>query len=231
MDKKNRIIVCILCCFFNVPLAKSLQQSDWLAMYNPCWTSQSKNASESMPCGGGDVGMNVWVENNEVLFYLSRSGVFDENNVFPKLGRVRLNFSPNPFEGAEFRQELKLRKGYVEIEAVKEGRKTTIQIWADVFKPVVEVNVISDQALTMIAVYENWRTEPLIWNEEGRVRASIAYRGAPVKAVIQPDSIILEEKGVLWYHRNREKTVFDLTVEQQQLEAIKKQLLASKNAV
>lgn len=224
MDKKNRIIVCILCCFFNVPLAKSLQQNDWLAMYNPCWTSQSKNASESMPCGGGDVGMNVWVENNEVLFYLSRSGVFDENNVFPKLGRVRLNFSPNPFEGAEFRQELKLRKGYVEIEAVKEGRKTTIQIWADVFKPVVEVNVISDQALTMIAFYENWRTEPLIWNEEGRVRASIAYRGAPVKAVIQPDSIILEEKGVLWYHRNREKTVFDLTVEQQQLEAIKKQL-------
>ena len=27
-------------------------------------------------CGGGDIGMNVWVENDDVLFYLSRSGSF-----------------------------------------------------------------------------------------------------------------------------------------------------------
>ncbi|MDE5571054.1 MAG: hypothetical protein K2I86_03230 [Prevotella sp.] len=31
------------------------------------WTSPSKNSSESMPCGGGDVGMNVWVQNGAVL--------------------------------------------------------------------------------------------------------------------------------------------------------------------
>ena len=30
--------------------------------YNIAWNSQSKNALESMPCGGGDIGMNVWVE-------------------------------------------------------------------------------------------------------------------------------------------------------------------------
>lgn len=38
------------------------------------WTTQSKNSSESMPCGGGDIGMNVWVENGDVLVYMSRSG-------------------------------------------------------------------------------------------------------------------------------------------------------------
>ena len=26
------------------------------------WTMQSRNSSESMPCGGHDIGMNVWVE-------------------------------------------------------------------------------------------------------------------------------------------------------------------------
>ena len=41
------------------------------------WTSQSKNSSESMPCGGHDIGMNVWVENGDVLFYASQSGWFD----------------------------------------------------------------------------------------------------------------------------------------------------------
>ena len=31
--------------------------------YNVVWTTQSKNSSESMPLGGGDIGLNVWVEN------------------------------------------------------------------------------------------------------------------------------------------------------------------------
>ena len=34
------------------------------------WHSQSKNSSESMPVGGGSIGMNVWVENGDIYFYL-----------------------------------------------------------------------------------------------------------------------------------------------------------------
>jgi hypothetical protein len=58
--------------------------------YNVVWNSPSKNSSESMPCGGGDVGLNVWVEDGDILFYLSKSGTFDENNTLLKLGRVRI---------------------------------------------------------------------------------------------------------------------------------------------
>ncbi|RYD72996.1 MAG: hypothetical protein EOP55_17855, partial [Sphingobacteriales bacterium] len=47
---------------------------------NVIWTSQSHNSSESMPVGGGDIGLNLWVEKGEVYLYLSRSGTFDENN-------------------------------------------------------------------------------------------------------------------------------------------------------
>ena len=62
----------------------------WGQPANLVWNTQSRNASESMPCGGGDIGMNVWVENDDVLFYLSRSGSFDENNtsVRPSSGTV-----------------------------------------------------------------------------------------------------------------------------------------------
>ena len=197
---------------------------DWLDAYNPCWTTQSRNSSESMPCGGGDVGMNVWVEQNEVFLYLSRSGVFDENNVFPKLGRLRLSFQPNPFEGASFRQELKLRDGYMEIEAEKDGKKTRIEIWANVHIPVAEIAVRSDEPLTMEAAYENWRFTPLVWDKNGQERASIAFRDAPMKAVIQPDTVTHDGKRILWYHRNRKQTLFDITVKQQQLEAVKEQM-------
>ena len=216
------ILIIFLCCFSDNAIA--LEKKDWLDNYNPCWKTQSKDASESMPCGGGDIGMNVWVENNELLFYLSRSGTFDENNVMPKLGRVRLSFTPNPFEGAQFRQELKLKDGNVEIEAIKEGKRTVIEIWANVFSPVIELSVRSDESLHVLATYESWRTEPLVWNEKGRVRASIAFRDAPIKAVIQPDSVLLKDDMVLWYHRNQEETLFDWTVDQQQLESVKSHL-------
>ena len=31
------------------------------------WTTPSHHSSESMPCGGGDIGMNVWVEDGDIL--------------------------------------------------------------------------------------------------------------------------------------------------------------------
>ena len=65
---------------------------------NFIWNTPSQNSSESMPCGGGDIGMNVWVEDGDVLFYVSRSGCFDENNTLLKQGRFRLRLHPNPFE-------------------------------------------------------------------------------------------------------------------------------------
>lgn len=222
INKKSILGGLLLFCFGISPTMA--QEFDWLRQYNPVWTEQSKDASQSMPCGGGDVGMNVWVENNEVLFYVSRSGVFDENNVFPKLGRVRLSFTPNPFEGATFRQELKLEDGYVQLEAVKDGKRTEIQIWSNVFTPVVEVKVSSEEQIRFHATYETWRYEPLVWNIPGQERASIAFRNAPIKAVIQPDSVAFADKGVMWYHQNSERTLFDVTVLQESLGGVMQQL-------
>ncbi len=216
------LFLCLV--IFNACSVCTAHEFDWLRQYNPVWTEQSKDASESMPCGGGDIGMNVWVENNEVLFYVSRSGVFDENNVFPKLGRVRLSFTPNPFENATFKQELKLEDGYVQIEAIKDGKRTEIQIWSNVFTPVIEVVVKSQEKIRFYATYENWRFEPLVWNIPGQERASIAFRNAPMKAVIQPDSVNFSNNGVLWYHQNPERTLFDITVLHESLGGVMQQL-------
>lgn len=69
----------------------------WGQPANLVWNTQSRNASESMPCGGGDIGMNVWVENDDVLFYLSRSGSFDENNCSVEAGTVSCEAHSEPF--------------------------------------------------------------------------------------------------------------------------------------
>lgn len=222
------LFIFIILIFSGTSWCRSMTHKDtplkWLDAYNVCWTTQSANASESMPCGGGDVGMNVWVENDELFFYISRSGVFDENNVFPKLGRVRIAFSPNIFKGASFSQKLNLREGCVEITASKGTRHTLIRLWADVYMPVINVDVHSVEPISLAVNYESWRYQPLVWNEAGRVRASLAYRDAPVKAVVLPDSIQWNRNGVMWYHRNRKETVFDLTVHQQDLASVASKL-------
>ena len=73
------------------------------------WNTQSANSSESMPLGGGDVGLNVWVENDEVMFYICRSGSYDEHNTLLKAGRVRLAIEGGN-DMAAFSQTLRLSK-------------------------------------------------------------------------------------------------------------------------
>jgi len=40
----------------------------WSQHANVVWDTPSRNSSESMPCGGGDIGMNVWVERGIYCF-------------------------------------------------------------------------------------------------------------------------------------------------------------------
>ena len=79
------------------------------------WHSQSRNSSESMPVGGGSLGMNVWVENGDIYFYLSRSGSFDENNTLLKQGRFRIRLTPNLNTTHNFSQRLVVNDGYAVI--------------------------------------------------------------------------------------------------------------------
>lgn len=196
----------------------------WLSATNVVWTTQSHNSSESMPCGGGDIGMNVWVEDGDLLFYLSRSGTFDANNCQLKQGRFRVRLSPNPFQDAKaFRQELKLNEGYVEVSA----GDVTIQLWVDVFRPVVHVEVESRRAICTQLTYENWRyRDRPLRKGEGQ---QCSYKWAPPKeAVTAADSILVEPgaKGrLLFYHRNPAQTVFDVAVAQQGLDAVKGQMM------
>jgi hypothetical protein len=194
--------------------------------YNVVWESQSRDSSESMPCGGHDVGLNVWVENDDVLFYIDRSGSFDENNQMLKLGRVRLRLSPSPFEtGAAFRQELNLAQGYVEITITsRQGAATLIRIWAEVDRPVVRVNVTSDSPRRLSAWYENWRTQAREV-PHGMRHPCLSYYGYPGKVTTWPDEIAFNAGGVVFYHRNRsEHLLTDLLIEQQGLTAVRDQI-------
>ena len=117
------------------------------------WNTQSLNSSESMPCGGHNIGMNIWVEDGDILMYVSQSGWFDENNTLLKAGRWRLHLDNNPLGSDDFQQTLHLDLGHVTIS----GGGAEVTIWADVFHPIVFLDIHTRQKTQATLSYESWR--------------------------------------------------------------------------
>ncbi len=183
------------------------------------WTSQSQNSSGSMPCGGHDIGMNVWVEQGDVLLYIAQSGWFDENNSLLKAGRWRLHFDNKPFEGNDFRQTLRLDEGCVYIK----GGGTEVRIWADVFQPMVFVTVASKRGGRAVLSYESWRYQDRPLTKAECQQCSYKWV-LPADCTTFADSIRAKDSFLEVAHVNREKTVFDFTVDREHLNEIKKDL-------
>ncbi len=176
-----------------------------------------------MPCGGGDIGLNVWVEKGELLIYATRSGSFNEDNALMKAGRIRIKLFPNPFDGKIFKQELHLNKGYVTVDGANNGIKASVRVWVDVFNPATHFEINSNKKIAVEATYESWRYKDRILHP--RENFANSWKWAPPKNnIYAKDEITNDFGGVLFYHNNGERTIFDTTVTQQGLDAVKDQL-------
>ncbi len=212
-----KYILLVFCFVFTVKL--SAGQVVPLS-YNTRWTTQSLNSSQSMPCGGGDIGLNVWVENGELLAYVAKSGSFNEENALLKAGRIRLKFSPNPFAGKAFEQELHLHEGHITVKGENNGVRAEVKIWADVFQPVAHFEVSASSKITVEATYENWRFRDRVLKPRENWGNSYKW-AAPKNNTYKKDSITFSGNHVVFYHQNAEQTIFDITVAQQGLDEVK----------
>lgn len=228
------IVPCHLCILTLLLIAPSIcnaegAESPFPEKYNVVWNSQSKNSSESMPVNAGSIACNVWVEDGDLLFYVARSGSYDEHGALLKLGRVRLTLSPNPFlEAPFFRQELKLHDGFIEIEGRTEGGevplRVRIKLWVEVHRPVIHVDLDANQPVEVEAAYESWRTEDrelAPGRTYGERFAMFNLVGYPGKVIRTADSTSFSDGGVLFYHRNpQQKLIPEVLIEQQGLTSV-----------
>lgn len=184
------------------------------------WHTPSSNSSESMPVGGCDIGMNVWTENGNVVFYLCRSGSFDENNTLLKAGKFIVHTTPGlDLQSTQYRQILHLKDGYM---TVTDGSQT-ITIWADVFKSVVHIEVASSKSITANVEYVNWRDKDRTMDKKEGQQCS--YKWTVTKATpTRKDIVEHSSDAVTFYHHNPQETVFDMVVRQQGLDSIKQTL-------
>lgn len=205
------------------PVYASYRISD----YDVVWDSQSHNSSESMPCGGGDLGMNVWVEDGQLLFYVTRSNSFDENNTMLKAGRIRLSLD-EPLDTLRFSQRLNLKDGCVEIRAGRGRHRADIRLWSDLQSPSVQVSVRTAARRRAVLSYESWRSEErFLRKNEGNQNS---YKWAPPKGMkVKADSIwtMQNPKGrgeAVCFRRLSHYDIYDAVLAQQQLEPYRDRL-------
>lgn len=195
-----------------------LQAADYVPK-DYVWTTQSQNSSGSMPCGGHDIGMNVWVEQGDVLFYISQSGWFDENNTLLKAGRWRLHFEGSPFDSKDFQQRISLDDGAIYLK----GSGVEIRIWADVQEPVVFATISSKNPLKATLSYESWRYKDRAVTKAECQQCSYKWV-LPSNCTTFADSIKAAGNKLSFSHKNRSETVFDFTVSREHMEPVKSSL-------
>ena len=181
------------------------------------WTTPSRDALGAMPLGNGDISVNAWAEENgDLLLYVGKCDSWDENGRLLKLGRLRLHFSPSPFAaGQPFRQTLHADRAEIEIVSGESPRESRIRVWVDANRPVVRIEMESDQEFELETRLEVWRTsERELAVEEDS--CPIGKVSADELTKVTPDTVLDVPDALAWCHRN-ERSVWASTLGHQDL--------------
>lgn len=226
--KRIKFYLLIICALFltallgcqqqKVPISENLEK---LQQYNVIWNSPSKDYNGSMPLGNGDISLNVWVNpEGKLNFYIGKTDSWGDNGRLLKVGMVSINFEPNiVFSGSEFRQELDLKSGTINIhskgKAGNENIDVNLELWVDANHPVIHVSHQSSVPLQMTANIELWRTKPypLPRLETSDLMEDRSLPGSLHEPVIvEPDTYVKGvDKMIGWYHFNKKSVGFELT--------------------
>ncbi len=192
--------------------------------YNVVWDSPSTNSSGSMPLGNGDIGLNVWAEpDGDLLFYISKTDAWNEDDILLKLGRIRVKITPNPFaKGAPFRQELRLPEGQIVLTAGPESQSVTLRLWVDALRPVIHLQASGRNPFDLQVQLESWRTQPrrLTGKEADACREMTE---GSYDIIVDPDTILpAADNRLAWCHRNQRSCYQTIMKEEQLTELIPK---------
>lgn len=125
----------------------------WLDPYNIVSDRPASKALHSMPCGGGNIALNVWTTQNSLLFYIASPDSWNGQTQV-KMGRVRISFSPNPFTG-NIRQEHRLADNSIHVSGqAEDGTAVNLRVWVDAFQPIVHVEGESSRPVEASASIE-----------------------------------------------------------------------------
>jgi hypothetical protein len=176
------------------------------------WLTKGKDFHDAIPLGNGDVGISAWVQKDgDLLFYISKTDAYDDNNRLLKLGRIRVKILPNPFvAGKSFRQELNLRRGEMNILAGAGSDQVSLRIWVDANNPAVQIAISGNKEFQTIVSLEDWRKQEHVITDTAfsdPFSNSIDGSLSTIPAIQYPDHIVKSQPNrIVWYHQNIHST-------------------------
>ena len=209
-------IVCIACLLLS-GLSALYAQSDVVNNYSVVWNTPSENASGAMPIGNGEVGANVWMEGNNMVFYLSRTDAWAENDALYKLGKLRVSLYPYlKGDDVSFKQFLNLAEGKIEVTVKNKKDEIKLEFLVDSESPVVYVKGQATYPLQVTVSSEIWRTQLRQMPAE---EIFFALHGCPQDSLLleYPDVVADDDNNIIVYHRN-EHSIYPYTLKLQELE-------------
>jgi alpha-L-fucosidase 2 len=179
--------------------------------YNVVWDTASKDYNGSMPLGNGDIGLNLWVEDErgDLCFYISKTDTWGDNSRLLKVGKVRFTFEPGfDIPMPDFKQTLKLREGMIEFEFARGQSPTVLRVWVDAEHPTIHVEA-DGAPMSVTASIELWRKERSILQKLEPLDAMAESpftpdnHPPPDPITVEPDTVLEGLSGqVSWLHHN-----------------------------
>jgi len=187
--------------------------------YRVSWNTPGKGFADSMPIGNGDIGLNLWTEENgDVVFLIGKTDAWTENGQLVKLGRVRLKLTPSPFtNGPDFRQVLSPRLGEIQVGGASGAN---LRVWVDASAGAIHLEMKSAQPVSVQAGVELWRTQRrrVALDTDIARRGYFELQGIPEGALfLDPDTILPARNNRLtWLHHNT-RSIYPLVMQNQHL--------------
>jgi alpha-L-fucosidase 2 len=210
------LVVCVL------GAAKALSASPagnrYVAANEVKWTSLGTNENDSMPIGNGDLAANVWTEKNgDIVLLVAKADAWTEMGKLVKVGRVRIQLSPNPFVNAtDLAQTLHLEDGKI---AIQSGLNE-VEIWADANRPVIHIGGKFTQSTTVQAKLELWRTAHPYDVPSPDKGGLFEFGTHSVPIDFEADTVMpADGNQITWYHYNQ-ASVYPLVLRQEHLESL-----------
>lgn len=180
-----------------VPVGAAAAESGFDAgRYNLVWETPSVKQDDSMPLGNGEVGLNMWMENeSDLVFYISRVGAYANDSTTMKLGKIRIAFPEGTFTDKDFSQTLDLPAGSIKVLTGQGDEEISLELWIDANAPVIHVKGESAKEIPVAISYElGWRTLTMLAETPAGNAAS--------------EDVLLDDgsDAVTWYHKNSKST-------------------------
>ena len=205
-------------CFLST-MAAIASENRFVSDNDVTWTELGRNENDSMPIGNGDLAANVWTERNgDLVLLVAKADAWTELGKLAKLGRIRIQLTPNPFVGAaDFKQVLRLEDGSIEIVS----GANTVTVWIDANHPVIHVEAKLEHPAALKASLELWRTKTHPYNEPSPDKGGLFEMGDhAVPLNFEADTVMpASASQVTWYHFNS-SSLYPIVLEQEHLQSL-----------